>query len=515
MTKENSNPNEKYIYPFVALGGQVDMKTALILNAIDPQIGGVMLMGGRGTEISTTIRAFRDVLPLIKVIKGDEYNSLPKTDTPSADIEVKNVPLVDLPLGATEDRVCGSIDTQQALEGNTVFEPGLLAKANRGILYVDEVNLLEESLVNVLLDAAASGRNNVEREGISHKHPADFVLIGSGNPEEGKLCPQLRPKHSHVFPRSSALVLECFGMCVDVGRSLTSEALERKTKNRTEFDNDPESFCKKMQENQLMLRELIELSRQILPNLELQDYQLSLIGTMCKALKLNGLRGDMVIQRSACALAAFRLAFQLQFPKTCSFPKRGPVVDTMDILDIAYHCVRHRLPKYGKTKNDIIENFCRIASETALNYGRAYKDKYAECYPLYYQLLNTFGRWYYYGGAAGKGMYESVGYFTYIQGANGPFVETRFMVMFDHFPGFEFIYLEGKEALGSLPKTLVPGTSTYANETPRIYHYLHGEQTVESMLIPIGEKNHPMVYIPNKQYALWGVNIYELGLWRL
>ena len=209
------------VYPFTAIIGQEEMKLALLLNVIDPKIGGVMIMGDRGTGKSTVVRSLTDILPEITVIKGDPYNSLPipiseaptnpgapggpsgsgapqliaparGSGTPTPYTEKKKTPMIDLPLGATEDRVCGTIDMEKALtKGVKAFEPGLLAKANRGILYVDEINLLDDHLVDLLLDSAASGWNTVEREGISVRHPAQFILVGSGNPEEGELRPQL------------------------------------------------------------------------------------------------------------------------------------------------------------------------------------------------------------------------------------------------------------------------------------------------------------------------------------
>ena len=203
MTVENKikDKSERPVYPFTAIIGQEQMKLALILNVIDPRIGGVMIMGDRGTGKSTTIRAVADLLPEIRVVANDPFNSsdvdfelmsdnVKKSVLNNNELEIdyKKVPMVDLPLGATEDRVCGTIDIEKALtEGVKAFEPGLLAKANRGILYVDEVNLLDDHLVDILLDSAASGWNTVEREGISIRHPARFVLVGSGNPEEGEL----------------------------------------------------------------------------------------------------------------------------------------------------------------------------------------------------------------------------------------------------------------------------------------------------------------------------------------
>ena len=198
-----SQTRKRRVFPFTAIVGQEEMKLALLLNVIDPRIGGVMIMGDRGTGKSTTIRALADLLPEIEVVAGDPYNSSPEDpDLQSGEVrerlergetlpvEGRQVPMVDLPLGATEDRLCGTIDIEKALsEGVRAFEPGLLAKANRGLLYVDEVNLLDDHLVDVLLDSAASGWNTVEREGVSVRHPARFVLIGSGNPEEGELRP--------------------------------------------------------------------------------------------------------------------------------------------------------------------------------------------------------------------------------------------------------------------------------------------------------------------------------------
>jgi magnesium chelatase subunit I len=185
------------VFPFTAIVGQEEMKLSLQLNVIDPKIGGVIIMGDRGTGKSTTIRAIADLLPEIQIVKEDPFNSHPTNfELMSADVATKvtnneevelediKIPMIDLPLGATEDRVCGTIDIEKALtEGVKAFEPGLLAKANRGLLYVDEVNLLDDHLVDILLDSAASGWNTVEREGISIRHPARFVLIGSGNPE--------------------------------------------------------------------------------------------------------------------------------------------------------------------------------------------------------------------------------------------------------------------------------------------------------------------------------------------
>merc|ERR1719253_1885039 len=231
------------VYPFSAIIGQEEMKFAAIMNIIDPNIGGIMVMGDRGTGKSTTVRSLVDLLPLIDVVKDDPFMSSPTDpNLMSPDVlaafragenfETVNIPInmVDLPLGATEDRVCGTIDIEKALtEGTKAFEPGLLAKANRGILYVDEVNLLDDHLVDVLLDSAASGWNTVEREGISICHPARFILIGSGNPEEGELRPQL---------------LDRFGMHAQIKTVKLPEERVRVVEERTAFDTSPNEFRK-------------------------------------------------------------------------------------------------------------------------------------------------------------------------------------------------------------------------------------------------------------------------------
>jgi len=243
--------NERPVFPFTAIVGQEEMKLALILNVIDPKIGGVMIMGDRGTGKSTTVRALVDLLPEIEVIQDDPFNSDP-LDSKEKDLSVTTIkiPMVDLPLGATEDRVCGTIDIEKALtEGVKAFEPGLLAKANRGILYVDEVNLLDDHLVDVLLDSAASGWNTVEREGISICHPARFILVGSGNPEEGELRPQL---------------LDRFGMHAQIGTVREPELRVKIVEQRTRFDEFPKEFRDEYQDSQDALTSKITAARKLL-----------------------------------------------------------------------------------------------------------------------------------------------------------------------------------------------------------------------------------------------------------
>ena len=320
---------ERPVFPFTAIIGQEEMKLALILNVIDPRIGGVMIMGDRGTGKSTTIRAVADLLPAIKVVADDPFNSATddfelmseavKTaveNNQELPVAYKKVPMIDLPLGATEDRVCGTIDIEKALtEGVKAFEPGLLAKANRGILYVDEVNLLDDHLVDILLDSAASGWNTVEREGISIKHPARFVLVGSGNPEEGELRPQL---------------LDRFGMHAEIRTVRDPETRVRVVEERSNFDQNPDE-C--LAENAKAIEELkakIVKAQELLPKLKI-DFELRVkISQVCGSLDVDGLRGDIVTNRAAKAYAAYN-------------GREEVTVD--DIEKVITLCLRHRLRK--------------------------------------------------------------------------------------------------------------------------------------------------------------------------
>jgi magnesium chelatase subunit I len=321
--------NERPVFPFTAIIGQEQMKLALILNVIDPRIGGVMIMGDRGTGKSTTIRAVADLLPAIQVAKDDPFNSsttdfelmsedIRKDVENQKEIETtfKKVPMIDLPLGATEDRVCGTIDIEKALtEGIKAFEPGLLAKANRGILYVDEVNLLDDHLVDILLDSAASGWNTVEREGISIKHPARFVLVGSGNPEEGELRPQL---------------LDRFGMHAEIRTVRDPETRVRVVEERSNFDQNPEE-CLQANFGQLEeLKKKIASAQELLPSVEL-DYEYRVkISQVCGSLDVDGLRGDIVTNRAAKAYAAYNGRSKVELD---------------DIETVIVLCLRHRLRK--------------------------------------------------------------------------------------------------------------------------------------------------------------------------
>nr|YP_010208221.1 Mg chelatase subunit e [Pseudo-nitzschia pungens]UBA15234.1 Mg chelatase subunit e [Pseudo-nitzschia pungens] len=331
MVQENSkNITSTPVFPFTAIVGQDEMKLALQLNVIDPKIGGVLIMGDRGTGKSTTIRAIADLLPEIEVVADDPFNSHPtnlelmssevksqiQSDSDSIKTDFIKIPMIDLPLGATEDRVCGTIDIEKALtEGVKAFEPGLLAKANRGILYVDEVNLLDDHLVDILLDSAASGWNTVEREGISIRHPARFVLVGSGNPEEGELRPQL---------------LDRFGMQAEI-RTVKDPTLRVKVvEERTAFDQTPMVWINKYEEQQQELRDRIVSAQQLLPTVQI-DYDLRIkISEVCSRLDVDGLRGDIVTTRAAQAHAAY---------------DNRDKVTVDDIAAIIVLCLRHRLRK--------------------------------------------------------------------------------------------------------------------------------------------------------------------------
>jgi magnesium chelatase subunit I len=281
-------------YPFSAIVGQDEMKLALILNVIDARVGGVMIMGHRGTAKSTAVRALADILPSIVRVSGDPCNRTPEElDEPQAHAATEKipVPVVDLPLGATEDRICGTIDIEQALaHGKKRFEPGLLARAHRGFLYIDEVNLLEDHLVDLLLDVAASGRNVVEREGISVAHPARFVLVGSGNPEEGDLRPQL---------------LDRFGLNVRITTVLDPALRVEIVKRRRAFDIDPHAFCEEWSAEQKAWASRIARARKRAASVTMPDDVLLAIAQLCSDLGIDGHRGELTITRAACAHAAY------------------------------------------------------------------------------------------------------------------------------------------------------------------------------------------------------------------
>jgi len=290
------------VFPFSAIVGQDDMKTALLMAAVDRGIGGVMVFGDRGTGKSTAVRGLAALLPSMRVVEACRYACDP--DAPAHCVEgcalrtgkqaprVVDVPapVVDLPLGATEDRVVGALDLERALtRGEKAFEPGLLARANRGFLYIDEVYLLEDHLVDLLLDVAASGENVVEREGLSVRHPAKFVLVGSGNPEEGELRPQL---------------LDRFGLSVDVTTPRDIAERIEVVKRRDAFDRDPAAFVAHWGRADAAVRAQVAAAQKRLPSVGVPDATLEAGARLCMALGADGLRGELTLMRAARAHAA-------------------------------------------------------------------------------------------------------------------------------------------------------------------------------------------------------------------
>ncbi len=286
-------------FPFSAIVGQAEMKDALLLAAVEPRLGGVMVFGDRGTGKSTAVRALAALLPPMMIVAGCRYGCAPGDTIPCPDdcrkaagkrtAEVP-VPFVDLPLGATEDRVVGSLDLERALStGEKRFEPGLLAKANRGFLYIDEINLLEDHLVDLLLDVAVSGQNLVEREGLSVRHAARFILVGSGNPEEGELRPQL---------------LDRFGLSVDVRTPAALADRIEIVKRCDRFDRDPVSFAAQFAAQEAATVAGIAAARKRLPRVEVSDAILELGSRLCQAVGADGLRGELTLLRAARARAA-------------------------------------------------------------------------------------------------------------------------------------------------------------------------------------------------------------------
>ena len=288
-------------FPFSAIVGQDELKLALSIAAVDPGLGGLLVLGDRGTGKSTAVRALAALLPKMRAVSGCPYSCDPDGDLAACPVcksrkkgpvpvETIPVPVVDLPLGATEDRVVGALDLERALtKGEKAFEPGLLARANRGFLYIDEVNLLEDHLVDLLIDVAASGENVVEREGLSVRHPAKFSLIGSGNPEEGELRPQL---------------LDRFGLSVEVKTPVDLATRVEVIKRRSAFETDRAGFVEKWKAADAKLRNRIVAARKRLPETKTSDAVTESIARLCMKLGTDGLRGEITLMRAARALAA-------------------------------------------------------------------------------------------------------------------------------------------------------------------------------------------------------------------
>ncbi|MBS0240802.1 MAG: magnesium chelatase ATPase subunit I [Proteobacteria bacterium] len=288
------------VYPFTALVAQDEMRAALMIAAVDPTIGGVLVLGDRGTGKSTAVRSLAALLPPIEVMEGCPFGCDPAGSAHCESCEAKAreaastaivpVPMVDLPLGATEDRVLGCLDLERALtDGVKTFQPGLLARANRGFLYIDEVNLLEDHLVDLLIDVAASGINIFERDGLSVRHPARFVMVGSGNPEEGELRPQL---------------LDRFGLQVEVRTPEEVPLRVEIVKRRDAFERDPASFVSSYAACEQKARDAIVMARLHVATTKVPDSILEAAARLCVALGTDGVRGELTLMRTARALAA-------------------------------------------------------------------------------------------------------------------------------------------------------------------------------------------------------------------
>lgn len=312
-------------FPFTAMVAQEEMKRALVLAAIDPGLGGVLLFGERGTGKSTAVRALQELMPEITVIKNCRFSCEPQKGNcpdPSCSLRAEHEsikiqrPLVDLPLGTTEDRLLGSIHLEHAIKtGERVFEPGLLAKAHRGMLYVDEVNLLEDSLVDLLLDVLASKENIVEREGLSVRHPAEIVLIGSCNPEEGELRPQL---------------LDRFALSVFLHNEDNVADRAEVVRRRLAFEDDAEECIAKFEHETTELREQIASAVENLSHVIIPDSVIERASKICSVLQLEGHRGELALVRAARALTSF---------------EGRSIIENEDIAFVAGMCLRHRLRK--------------------------------------------------------------------------------------------------------------------------------------------------------------------------
>ena len=335
------------VYPFTALVGQGQMRLALELNAVNPAIGGVLIRGEKGTAKSTAVRALARLLPELEVVVGCHFGCAPKGDGMCADCQARlaageelevirrQMRVVELPINASEDRVVGSIDLEAAIHsGQRRFEPGVLAEANRQILYVDEVNLLDDHIVDVLLDAAAMGVNVVEREGISVWHPSRFILVGTMNPEEGDLRPQL---------------LDRFGLCVDVsGISNIADRVEI-VQRRERFEDDPESFSTEWEEEEGKERDRIDQAIAALPQIRTSRRVLEAIARLAIELEVDGHRADLVARKAAQAYSAL---------------EGLPQVGLAEVAAVAPMVLAHRVrSRPGQRPHDIAGSTRRVLGE--------------------------------------------------------------------------------------------------------------------------------------------------------
>ncbi|WP_373889715.1 ATP-binding protein [Paludicola sp. MB14-C6] len=293
--------NEKRIFPFCAIVGQEDMKKALLLNIINPKIGGVLIRGEKGTAKSTAVRALAEVLPLREQVENCKFSCDPNDERNwCSDCKINNdktviklkMKVVNLPVSATEDRVVGTLDIEYALKhGEKKFEPGILAMANRNILYVDEINLLDDHVVDVLLDAAAMGVNSIEREGVSYSHPSNFILVGTMNPEEGDLRPQL---------------IDRFGLVVDVYGESDKKSRVEVIKQRLAFEDSPTDFIQYYEKQQILLGEKIKSAKAKLKSVTYSDKCLELAADICIQMGVDGHRADITLIKTAVTHAAYQ-----------------------------------------------------------------------------------------------------------------------------------------------------------------------------------------------------------------
>ena len=333
------------VFPFTALVGQQAMQRGLMIAAVDPLVGGVLILGDRGTGKSTAVRALAAVLPPIRAVSGCAYRCAPQATAglcatcqggsrkrpPAGDV---SVPVVDLPLGATEDRILGALDLERLMvAGEKIYEPGLLARANRGFLYIDEVNLLEDHLVDLLIDVAASGENRIERESLSIVHPARFVLVGSGNPEEGELRPQL---------------LDRFGLAVEVRTPQDIDERVEVVRRREAFERDPAKFCDQYGATEAALRERLTGARKLLDRVKIDDARMRQVAMLCQQLGTDGLRGELSLMRAAKAAAAID-------------GERG--VSVSHLREVAPMALRHRLRRDPLDDSDASGRVARAVAQ--------------------------------------------------------------------------------------------------------------------------------------------------------
>ena len=331
--------NNNLTYPFSAIVGQEKMKNALILNAINPKLGGVLIRGEKGTAKSTAVRSLATLLPEIEVVVDCKFGCDPhkkgsmcrecmdRLET-GEDLPVnkRKTRVVELPVGSTEDRVVGTLDIEHAIKkGEKRFEPGILAQANRGILYVDEVNLLDDHIVDILLDSAAMGVNTVEREGISYSHPAGFILIGTMNPEEGELRPQL---------------LDRFGLCIQIEGIADLDQRVEVVKRRASYEQSPADFQKSWKEEDGKLRNAVIQAKGLLEKINISDEMLYLIARIAIDMNVDGHRADIIMAKASRALAAFN--------------GRKEVLEE-DIREAADMALQHRMRKRPFQKHGVEE----------------------------------------------------------------------------------------------------------------------------------------------------------------